>query len=558
MTKLLRCAIYTRKSSEEGLDQNFNSLDAQREACEAYIASQRQEGWKLLKTRYDDGGYSGGNMQRPGLQQLLADIHAGQVDLVVVYKIDRLTRSLMDFAKMVELFDKQGTSFVSVTQHFNTTSSMGRLTLNVLLSFAQFEREVTGERIRDKVAASKAKGMWMGGIIPFGYDVKDRALVVNPEDAAKVRSLFERYLKLGCVDQLKDELDTQGFKTKVRISRAGNRSGGTPLSRGAIYHQLRNRIYLGEIHHAGKFYPGQHEAIIPKELWDKVQAKLDTNRQLNQTKTRALNANLLAGMVFDGQGQGLVTKHTAKGAKRYRYYWLKGEGEGPTTRGIPGHDLERIVEREWKNWLTAPDLDHQLDVDQPSAAKEIRQAGKALAAGWDQRTTAEKRATLLALRAKIEMVPDRITLSVQRSAILKLLVRSNPDIPSGEEVIRVSRSTGAAMIRIRGERRVLEDDNTAVTEATAAAREQLLRTVALGRKWGRELINGEIGSLTELSHREKRAESYLYDVLRASTLSPKIVQQLMDGVSDVPLNTSMFKEGFSYKWDEQAAYLTAG
>ena len=256
----VRCAIYTRKSSEEGLEQSFNSLDAQREACQAFILSQRQEGWKALPDRYDDGGYSGGNLQRPALQRLLEDIEAHKVDTIVVYKVDRLTRSLADFAKIVEALDARGVSFVSVTQQFNTTSSMGRLTLNVLLSFAQFEREVTGERIRDKIAASKRKGMWMGGVPPLGYDLKERKLIVNPKEAQLVCDLYRLYLELGCVSKLKTHLDREGIKSKVRTSAAGNRSGGAAYSRGALYEILKNRIYLGEIVHRDQVYAGEHKA----------------------------------------------------------------------------------------------------------------------------------------------------------------------------------------------------------------------------------------------------------------------------------------------------------
>jgi len=260
-TALRRCAVYTRKSSEEGLEQDFNSLHAQREACEAFIKSQQGEGWRLVKTAYDDGGLSGGNMERPALQRLLEDIRHGLIDVVVVYKVDRLTRSLADFAKMVEVFDAQGVSFVAVTQQFNTTTSMGRLTLNVLLSFAQFEREVTGERIRDKIAASKRKGIWMGGYPAIGYDVRDRRLVVNQAEAATVRQIYQRYLKLGSVRKLKRALDREGVVSKIRVSRKGIRSGGGSFSRGALYELLSNPIYIGEIRHRKERHLGQHEAI---------------------------------------------------------------------------------------------------------------------------------------------------------------------------------------------------------------------------------------------------------------------------------------------------------
>jgi site-specific DNA recombinase len=277
--KVRRCAVYTRKSSEEGLEQAFNSLDAQREACEAYIKSQAHEGWKLIKTPYDDGGFSGGSMERPALQRLLADLRQGIVDVIVVYKIDRLTRSLADFARIVETLDRQGASFVSITQQFNTTTSMGRLTLNVLLSFAQFEREVTGERIRDKIAASKRKGMWMGGNLPLGYDVQNRQLVINDREAETVRYIFKQYLELGTVSALQTELRRQNIVSKVWVSSSGRKKGGVGYSRGALYYLLRNAIYIGCIVHRGATYDGQHSAILQQELWDQVQAMLTQNRQ---------------------------------------------------------------------------------------------------------------------------------------------------------------------------------------------------------------------------------------------------------------------------------------
>ncbi len=263
---LRRCAIYTRKSSEEGLQQDFNSLQAQREACEAFICSQKGEGWRVIETAYDDGGISGGTMDRPGLQQLLADVRAGKVDIVVVYKVDRLTRALSDFAKMVDDFDRHEVAFIAVTQQFNTTTSMGRLTLNILLSFAQFEREVTGERIRDKVAASKRKGMWMGGLAPLGYDVRDRKLVINCDEAEIVRQIFQRYLDLGSVRRLRDDLFRGGIRSKVRIATSGARSGGQKFSRGALYALLANPLYVGETRHKQICYPGQHGAIIERDL----------------------------------------------------------------------------------------------------------------------------------------------------------------------------------------------------------------------------------------------------------------------------------------------------
>src|SRR6266849_1816925 len=307
-----RCAIYPRKSSEEGLEQEFNSLQAQCEACEAYIRSQRHEGWVLARTRYDDGGFSGGNMERPALQRLLADIQGGRINIIVVYKVDRLTRSLADFARLVEIFDTQNVSFVSVTQQFNTTSSMGRLTLNVLLSFAQFEREVTGERIRDKIAASKQKGIWMGGTVPLGYDWCERRLVVNELEANNVRHIFQRYLKLRSVRLLKEELARDGIVSKARISRKGNQSGGQPFGRGALYELLANPIYLGEIRHRKVRHPGQHQAVVDRALWEQVQERLRKQAAHHRTLNTKGVSSPLAGKLFDEKGHPLYACGASK------------------------------------------------------------------------------------------------------------------------------------------------------------------------------------------------------------------------------------------------------
>lgn len=356
MTKpMLRCAVYTRKSSDEGLDQSFNSLDAQREAGQAYVLSQAHEGWKLLPTCYDDGGFSGGSMERPGLQKLLADVEAGRVDVVVVYKIDRLTRSLADFARIVEAFDKRSVSFVSVTQAFNTTSSMGRLTLNVLLSFAQFEREVTGERIRDKIAASKAKGLWMGGLPPLGYDLPDpgsRMLKVNEVEADLVRAIFQRYLALGSVHALQRELRAEGVLSKRHVTRRGTVHGGVPLSRGALFHLLRNRIYLGEIVHKDRCFPGEHEGIVDAELFGQVQTSLDDNarRRTSSTEQRMIRAPL-AGKLFDENGAVMTpTFTTNRTGRSYRYYvsaslQAGGARDQQILQRIPAREIEELLSR---------------------------------------------------------------------------------------------------------------------------------------------------------------------------------------------------------------------
>ncbi|MBW8911492.1 MAG: recombinase family protein, partial [Sphingomonas sp.] len=343
--RTIRCAVYTRKSTEEGLEQEFKSLDAQREACVAYIASQRHEGWVLAPGHYDDGGFSGGNMQRPGLVRLMADIEAGKVDTIVVYKVDRLTRNLADFAKIVDVLDAKEASFVSITQSFNTTTSMGRLTLNVLLSFAQFEREVTGERIRDKIAASKKKGLWMGGPVPLGYIVQERRLVVQEEEAELVRHIMRRYLALHSVKELVGELDAEERVTKIQKMTSGPHRGGVRFGRGTLFHLLRNRIYLGEIIHKGTSYPGEHDAIVPVDLWNDVQAKLDGRDRCRNALRQPKENSLLASKLHDADGRNMVPSHASKGGKRYRYYVTRHDlvdANRPAWR-VGAHGIETIV-----------------------------------------------------------------------------------------------------------------------------------------------------------------------------------------------------------------------
>lgn len=343
MKPSLRCAIYTRVSTDHGLDQEFNSLDNQREAAEAYVKSQGHEGWKLLPVRYDDGGFSGGSMERPALQKLLHEVKARRVDVIVVYKVDRLTRSLADFAKLVELFDAHGVSFVSVTQHFNTITSMGRLTLNVLLSFAQFEREVTGERIRDKIAASKQKGIWMGGVVPLGYRVEGRALHIVENHAALIRSLYDRYLALGSVVRLKVELEERGTRVPERIDGTGKVTGGGVFSRGHLHGILANPIYAGRLGHKGRSYPGQHPAIVDMAIWEKVQ---DALAKIVRRRERLTTSHLLAGRIRDVDRRAFSPSHAQKGSRRYRYYVsqavLQGEGS-PKVRRISAPEIEAAV-----------------------------------------------------------------------------------------------------------------------------------------------------------------------------------------------------------------------
>jgi len=344
------CGIYTRKSTDERLDMEFNTLDAQREACEAYILSQKSEGWVASPEQYDDGGYSGGNLDRPDLNKLIEDIKAGKINVIVVYKIDRLTRSLTDFSKLVEVFDEYGVTFVSITQSFNTTTSMGRLTLNVLLSFAQFEREVSGERIRDKIAASKARGMWQGGRPPFGFDIGDRRLVTNAEDAPKTKEIFELYLELGCVQKLKQELELRGIKSRERVSRKHLTYGGKYFSRGALYSMLQNPTYIGKISHKGKIHEGLHDAIISIELWDQVQEKLKYQAAHPRGLKKKRHKNMLANVMFDEQGNAYAPVFTNKQNKKYRYYLNAAMNEhkdhpNKLRARLPAHEIEAVIEK---------------------------------------------------------------------------------------------------------------------------------------------------------------------------------------------------------------------
>ena len=351
--KPLRCAVYTRKSTEDGLEQEFNSLDAQREACEAYILSQRHEGWSLVPTHYDDGGFSGGNMERPGLRALLADVDAGLVDVIVVYKVDRLTRSLADFAKIVERLDAKQASFVSVTQAFNTTTSMGRLTLNVLLSFAQFEREVTGERIRDKIAASKKKGLWMGGPVPLGYQVIERKLVPVPEEAERVREIMRRFIASTSANQLIAELEAEGIRTKVQQRTSGPHRGGIPFKRGGLFHLLTNPVYRGKIVHKGKVYDGEHEPIVDEALWNAVQARLQQKAPPRKRKSNDPQEAMLRGLLTDPEGRPMVPAYTKKGTRRYAYYETRKDLAAKPDAAPPTRIAQSSIERRIISHLTA-------------------------------------------------------------------------------------------------------------------------------------------------------------------------------------------------------------
>jgi len=430
----VRCAIYTRKSSEEGLEQEFNSLQAQREACEAFINSQRHEGWVGLCATYDDGGFSGATMDRPALQQLLADVTAGRVDTVVVYKIDRLTRSLADFAKIVEILDARGASFVSVTQQFNTTTSMGRLTLNVLLSFAQFEREVIGERIRDKIAASKKRGMWMGGVPPLGYQAQDRKLIIVDSEAEIVRLIFRRYAELGSVRLLKDELEARNIQSKLRTTASGRISGGKPFARGALYLMLQNRIYRGEIVHNEKSYLGEHAPIIDQPLWDAVQAQVASNAAQRNDDGKTRQLSLLAGMLFDSDGNRMTPSHALKKGTRYRYYVsrsliTKDRIENSAGLRIPAAEIEQLVSSRVHRWLLDPgSIYKSTSARLADASMQQKLVARAADLGkrWPELPVARKRAVLTALIERIEVSVEQIDIRLRPPRLNALLDAAAP------------------------------------------------------------------------------------------------------------------------------------
>ena len=445
------CAIYRRKSSEEGLEQSLNSLDAQHEACIAYIQSQKHEGWTVVRERYDDGGFSGGTMDRPGLTKLLGDVQAGKVTTVVVYKVDRLTRSLSDFAKIIEVFDKHKVSFVSVTQQFNTTTSMGRLTLNVLLSFAQFERQLTGERIRDKVAASKKKGMWMGGVVPLGYECVDHRLAINQAEADTVRKIFRSYLKPGCVSKLKNYLDTEQIRSKIRTSSSGRKSGGVGYSHGALYHLLNNRIYIGRIVHRGEVYPGQHEPIISPGMWNEVSALLRANNQAHRKPQSGSTPGLLTGILRDARGVRFTPTHTLKGGKRYRYYTsqavIQGKANVSANARIPAPELESLVIGQIGLMLES--LEKYLTGDTGLEREEILDRAKEMASRWSGDKSSVDNEFLRNVLKSVVVGRDAVSIRVDETKLVdSLRGRAQQEAPiegtdSGERTIALTTRFGA-------------------------------------------------------------------------------------------------------------------
>lgn len=555
----LRCAVYTRKSSEEGLDQEFNSLDAQREACTAYISSQAGFGWKLIADRYDDGGISGGTMERPALQRLLQDIRDRRVDVVVVYKIDRLTRSLMDFSRIVEIFDANGVSFVSVTQSFNTTSSMGRLTLNVLLSFAQFEREVTAERIRDKIAASRKKGMWMGGRVPFGYEVKDRRLVINEEDARHVRHIFERYLHLKSVLALTDEVN------RAKIKRFGE-TDAPEWTRGKIYYLLANQIYIGKVRHHDRHFDGDHEAIVAAEQFDEVQKLLTIQApRRNRSSSNAVDLHLLTGILYDETGDRLSPAHARNHGKRYRYYvsaQLKANRSSDGWR-VPAAELEAIVDQQIKQLLgDQTRLASWIDVKADAGKIE-----KTLEAARDRLADLSTDHTRILISKSVRRVtlhPDRIEMQVDTGQLLALLdshrTNLNPisDLENG--LVEVCDSATALIstpitIRRRGveTRLVIDSDSSSKLDPDA----KLVDVITKAHLYLGKLTEGANQSVADVATLFGVHSADVSRILPLAFLAPKIVEKILNGTqpADLTIRKLARVSDLPLRWSDQEALL---
>ena len=530
--KRLNCAIYTRKSSDEGLEKEFNSLDAQREACAAYVLSQKHAGWAALPDLYDDGGLSGGTIERPALQRLLTDIASGKVQIVVVYKVDRLTRSLADFAKIVDVLDSHGASFVSVTQQFNTTTSMGRLTLNMLLSFAQFEREIAGERIRDKIAASKAKGMWMGGNVPLGYDVKERKLIVNKVEAETVRMIFRRYSELGSVRTLADELAGLGIVSKRREGASGILAGGNRFSRGALYTLLQNPIYRGEIGHQGKVYPGQHEAIVEAEHWKLVQDKLAGNRQARVLGATAEEPSLLASLIVDGEGRRMTPTHAVKKGRRYRYYVSTALITGARThhdRGlrVPAGDLEALVlDRLRAFFASEQDVGETLSnfgLDAATLRSSIKKADE-LTHGWAALPSIKIRELVRSIVERVCVRVDEVVVSLNRKEIARVLVgEASPELP-GEQLETADLRAEAKLRRAgKGIRLIVGGGRATKPDRQMIA---LFRNAYATRD---ALMSGRDATIEALAQRLGVKRDYLSARMRLTYLAPGIVRDLVEG-----------------------------
>jgi DNA invertase Pin-like site-specific DNA recombinase len=530
--KVFRCAIYTRKSTEHNLDLEFNSLDAQREACEAYIKSQAHEGWRLVADHYDDGGVSGASLERPALQTLLADVRAGKINTVVVYKVDRLTRSLADFAKLVELFDQFGVSFVSITQSFNTTTSMGRLTLNVLLSFAQFEREVIGERVRDKIAASKRKGIWVGGPVSLGYRCIDKKLVVVPDEAETVRAIFTRYLELGSMGALIEDLDRRGIRTKANGRINGSVRGGIRFGTGALAHLLKNRFYIGEVVYRGATHRGEHEPILDRELFEAVQAKLATNTVMRQVRLKGSPA-ILTGRIFDDRGNRMSPSHSNKLGVRYRYYvshaiLQQRKAEAGSVTRLPAAEIETLVLDSVRIHCTSMG-----QTEDPTAITD--------------RDLIERH--VHSVTVKPQALEVRLVLASDTSVPTEEPNLNDPttdQLPTTATIITLP-WTAPSFAAVKG----IVHAPSAKPELKPESRDALLIAIAKARGWINDIQLGRIASFAEIAKREGQGERHIRLLAPLAFVSPRIITAIVDGSAPADLTVTGLARALPYSWAEQ-------
>jgi site-specific DNA recombinase len=532
--KPVRCAIYTRVSTDQGLDQEFNSLDAQYDASSAYIKSQAHAGWTLIKARYDDGGYSGGSTDRPDLQRLLDDIRARKIDVIVVYKVDRLTRSLADFAKLVELFDAHGVSFVSVTQQFNTTTSMGRLTLNVLLSFAQFEREVTSERIRDKIAASKRKGLWVGGPLPLGYDMEDGKVAVVESEAEQVRAIYRRYLELSGVNALVRDLKERNMRTKATLLTTGGTRGGIPFERGTLFYLLRNRFYIGEVRYKGDILPGEQPPIMDRALFDAVQQKL-TDQWTTRTSVRNAGDHVLTGLLFDDAGHRMAPTHATKAGIRYRYYvslpCLHGEAKtakvGTVTR-VPAADIDDVVVKALNEHLTS-------------------QNGMTASAATGM--TASAATAIAELIDRIDVHRDRLAIRLRSQDNPGTIDLTDSIDPTGDHVLSIPWQKPPS----KRFRQILLPHGTSRNDIRPERPERRLRLVsaiARGRRWLDEIISGSVTDAEQIALRERCSVRHVNMTLSLAFLAPKLVRAAVEGRLPRGINIQRLRDAPA-EWSQQ-------
>jgi site-specific DNA recombinase len=551
--QIIRCAIYTRKSSEEGLEQSFNSLAAQRDACEAYILSQKHEGWMAIRDIYDDGGISGGTMDRPALKRLLSDIQEAKINTVVVYKVDRLTRSLTDFAKIVEIFDSKSVSFVSVTQQFNTTSSMGRLTLNVLLSFAQFEREVTGERIRDKIAASKKKGIWMGGMVPLGYDCMNRRLIVNQSEANTVREIFRQYVRLRCLTKLKQYLEQNQTLSKIRTSNAGRKYGGANYSRGALHHLLCNRIYLGEIVHRNEHFPGQHEAIVPRRLWERVAARRKQNNQAHRSAGVTSTSSPLTGLVFDSSGVRFTPTQSRKNGTRYRYYTsqavIQPNGKKPQIGRFPAQELENLVAKQICELLRSP-AKLIAEIEDGAVRDLVEGQIAKLAKAWSQleRSTVEQ--VVRNVVSRVTIGHSKVWVEVGKA---RLLAQLNGSVPRGIDMAfhgkpDLQLQCDFEVLRRRGGIRIVHSDAVSVRASPIPS---IVKAIGRSRDWHERIIAGEFATVKQIAEKSDLTKRHVRKIMRLGYLSPRVTEALLAGKHSPGLTLKKILNDVPPDWQQQ-------